>query len=314
MGAYLIRRGLISIVTLIAISMVIFTILYLAPGDPLSGFANNPNVPPELRQRLRAQMGIDDPLPEQYTRWAVQYVQGNWGVSYSSRSSVRDYVFHRIPVTLGIVGSAFILGLLIAIPVGVISAIKQYSLFDQFATTFAFLGFSLPTFFTGILLIVVFSVKLGWLPFIYDSTVHGVWAHMEQSIMPIVVLGLAGAASLTRFVRASMLEVISQDYVRTARAKGLREQSVVILHAMRNSMIPVVTIVALQIPEIFGGAIVTEQIFRIPGIGSLLISAIGEKDVPVVMAVTFGISILVVVFNIVADVLYAVLDPRIKFS
>jgi peptide/nickel transport system permease protein len=163
-------------------------------------------------------------------------------------------------------------------------------------------------------LIVVFSVKLGWLPFIYDSTVHGVWAHAEQSIMPIVVLGLAGAASLTRFVRASMLEVISQDYVRTARAKGLREQSVVILHAMRNSLIPVVTIVALQIPEIFGGAIVTEQIFRIPGIGSLLISAIGEKDVPVVMAVTFGISILVVVFNIVADVLYAVLDPRIKFS
>ncbi|HEY7036272.1 MAG TPA: ABC transporter permease [Thermomicrobiales bacterium] len=314
MGAYLIRRTLISIVTLIAISMVIYSILYLAPGDPLSGFANNPNVPPELRQRLRKQMGIDDPLPQQYTKWAYQYIQGNWGVSYSSRSSVSDYVLGRIPVTLEIVGSAFILGLLIAIPVGVISAIKQYSLFDQFATTFAFLGFSLPTFFTGILLIVVFSVKLGWLPFIYDSTVHGVWAHIEQSIMPIIVLGLAGAAALTRFVRASMLETVSQDYVRTARAKGLQEQSVVIFHAMRNAMIPVVTIVALQIPEIFGGAIVTEQIFRIPGIGSLLITAIGEKDVPVVMAVAFGISILVVVFNIVADVLYAVLDPRIKYS
>jgi peptide/nickel transport system permease protein len=314
MGAYLIRRTLISIVTLIAISMVIYSILYLAPGDPLSGFANNPNVPPELRQRLRKQMGIDDPLPQQYTKWAYQYIQGNWGVSYSSRSSVSDYVLGRIPVTLEIVGSAFILGLLIAIPVGVISAIKQYSLFDQFATTFAFLGFSLPTFFTGILLIVVFSVKLGWLPFIYDSTVHGVWAHIEQSIMPIIVLGLAGAAALTRFVRASMLETVSQDYVRTSRAKGLQEQSVVIFHAMRNAMIPVVTIVALQIPEIFGGAIVTEQIFRIPGIGSLLITAIGEKDVPVVMAVAFGISILVVVFNIVADVLYAVLDPRIKYS
>src|SRR5262245_51529011 len=242
MGAYLIRRTLISIVTLIAISMVIFSILYLAPGDPLSGFANNPNVPPELRQRLRKQMGIDDPLPEQYTRWATQYIQGNWGVSYSSRSSVREYVLGRIPTTLAIVGSAFLLGLLIAIPVGVISAIKQYSLFDQFATTFAFLGFSLPTFFTGILLIVIFSVKLGWLPFIYDSTVHGVWAHVEQSIMPIVVLGLAGAAALTRFVRASMLEVISQDYVRTSRAKGLHEQSVIIFHAMRNAMIPVVTI------------------------------------------------------------------------
>jgi peptide/nickel transport system permease protein len=217
-------------------------------------------------------------------------------------------------VTFGIVGSAFALGLLIAIPIGVISAIKQYSLFDQFATTFAFLGFSLPTFFTGILLIVVFSVKLGWLPFIYDSTVDGVGAHIKQSIMPVTVLGLAGAASLTRFVRASMLEVISQDYVRTARAKGLREQSIVILHAMRNAMIPVVTIVALQIPEIFGGAIITEQIFRIPGIGSLLIQAIQEKDVPVVMAVAFGISILVIVFNIIADILYAVLDPRIKYS
>jgi peptide/nickel transport system permease protein len=313
-GAYLIRRGLISIVTLVAISMVIFTILFLAPGDPLSGFANNPNVPPELRQRLRKQMGIDDPLPVQYSRWATQYIQGNWGVSYSSRSSVRDYVIGRLPTTIAIVGSAFLLGLLIAIPVGVLSAIKQYSLFDQFSTTFAFLGFSLPTFFTGILFIIIFSVKLGWLPFIYDGSVHGLWPQFKQSIMPITVLGLAGAAALTRFVRASMLEVISQDYVRTARAKGLREQGVIIFHAMRNALIPVVTIVALQIPEIFGGAVVTEQIFRVPGIGSLLITGIENKDVPVVMAVTFGFSVLVVLFNIIADVLYAVVDPRIKYS
>jgi peptide/nickel transport system permease protein len=312
MGAYLIRRMLISIVTLIAISMVIFSILYLAPGDPLSGFATNPNVPPELRQRLRQQMGIDDPLPQQYSKWARQYIQGNWGVSYSSRASVRDYVFHRLPVTFWIVGSSFLLGLIIAIPIGVISAIKQYSLFDQFATTFAFLGFSLPTFFTGILMIVVFSVKLGWLPFIYDSTVDGIGIQIKQSIMPVTVLGLAGAASLTRFVRAAMLEVISQDYVRTARAKGLQEQSVILFHAMRNAMIPVVTIVALQVPQILGGAVITEQIFRIPGIGSLLVQAIQEKDVPVVMAVAFGISILVILFNIIADVLYAVLDPRIK--
>jgi peptide/nickel transport system permease protein len=314
MGAYLIRRGLISIITLIAISMVIFTILYLAPGDPLSGFASNPNVPPELRQRLRRQMGIDDPLPKQYSKWLVQYVQGNWGVSYASRSSVSDYVFGRLPTTIGIVGSAFLLGILIAIPVGVLSAIKQYSLFDQFATTFAFLGFSLPTFFTGLLLIVIFSVKLHWLPFIYDSSTDGLWPTIKQSIMPVAVLGLAGSASLTRFVRASMLEVISQDYVRTARAKGLREQGVIILHAMRNALIPVVTIIALQVPEIFGGAVVTEQIFRVPGIGSLLITAIESKDVPVVMAVAFGFSVLVVVFNIIADVLYAVLDPRIKYS
>jgi peptide/nickel transport system permease protein len=314
MGRYLIRRGLISVVTLIAISMVVFSILALAPGDPLSGFANNPNVPPELRQRLANQLGINDPIHQQYAKWANQYVRGNWGQSYTSRSPVREYVMGRLPVTIAILGSAFVLGLLVAIPVGVISALKQYSLFDQFATTFAFLGFSIPTFFSGLLLIIIFSVKLDWLPFIFDSSVEGIWPNIRQSIMPIVVLGLAGAAALTRFVRASMLEVISQDYVRTARAKGLREQSVVIAHAMRNALIPVVTIVALQVPEIVGGAVITEQIFRIPGIGSLLIDAIGSKDVPTVMAITFGVAILVVICNVIADILYAVLDPRIKYS
>ena len=314
MGRYLIRRTLISLVTLAAISLVIYAILATAPGDPLAGFANNPNVPPELRQRIRKQMGIDDPIHVQDPKWAWQYLQGNWGVSYTSRADVRDYVLSRLPVTLGIVGSAYVVGILIAIPVGVISALKQYSAFDQIATTFAFLGFSLPTFFTGILLIVIFSVKLGWLPFIYDVNATGFWPNVKQSIMPIAVLGLAGSASLTRFVRASVLEVISQDYVRTARAKGLRERSVIIGHALRNALIPVITIIAIQIPEIFGGAIITEQIFRIPGIGSLLINGIYEKDVPTVMAVAFGISILVVIFNIVADILYAVLDPRIKYT
>jgi peptide/nickel transport system permease protein len=314
MARYLIRRLLVSIVTLIAISVVIFTILAMAPGDPLSGFATNPNVPPELRQRLRAQMGIDDPIPVQYTRWATQYVQGNWGVSYTTRSDAREYILGRLPVTLQIVGGAYLISLLIAIPVGVISALKQYSIFDQVATTFAFLGFSLPTFFTGILLIVIFSVKLGWLPFIYDGTVQGFWPNLKQSIMPMTVLALAGSASLTRFVRASMLEVTSQDYVRTARAKGLRERSVIILHAMRNAMIPVVTIIALEMPVIVGGAVITEQIFRVPGIGSALISGIYEKDVPVVMAISFGFAILVVVFNMIADLLYAWLDPRIQYS
>ncbi len=314
MGRFLIRRLLVSIVTLILISMGVFSILALAPGDPLSGFANNPSVPPELRQRLREQLGIDDPIHEQYVKWASQYLQGNWGQSYTSRSPVREVVLDRLPTTLAISGSAFILSLLVAIPVGVISALKQYSVFDQVSTTIAFLGFSVPTFFSGLVLIIIFSVKLGWLPFIYDRTTTGFWPRIEQAIMPVAVLGLFGAAATMRFVRASMLEVINQDYIRTARAKGLKEQAITIGHAMRNAMIPVVTIVALQIPAIFGGAVITEQIFRIPGIGALLISSIGSKDVPVVMAVTFGISILVVIFNIVADVLYAVLDPRIKLS
>ena len=314
MGRYLIRRGLISVVTLIAISMVVYTILAIAPGDPLSGFASNPNVPPELRERIRKTMGLDDPIHVQYLRWASAYVQGDWLQSYSAKIPVRDYIFSRLPTTLAISGSAFLLSVLIAIPIGVLAAIKQYSLFDQVSTTFAFLGFSLPTFFTGILFILLFSVYLDWLPFVYDTQVTGFWPNFKQSIMPIAVLGLAGAAQLTRFVRASMLETISQDYVRTARAKGLREKSVVVLHAMRNALIPVVTVLALQVPEILGGAIITEQIFRIPGIGRALIDGIYSKDVPVVMAITFGIAVLVVIFNVIADILYATLDPRIRYS
>ena len=314
MTQYLIRRGLISAVTLVVISMVVYGILYLAPGDPLSGFANNPNVPAARRALIAEQMGLNDPLHVQYWKWASNYAQGNWSDSYTSRSPVRDVVIGRLPTTLAIVGSSFLLSLLIAIPIGVLAAIKQYSVFDQVSTTFAFLGFSLPTFFSGLLIILLFSVKLHWLPFVYDSTTEGIWPNIKQAIMPVGVLALAGSASLTRFVRASMLEIISQDYVRTARAKGLRERVVITFHAMRNALIPVVTIIALQIPEIFGGAIITEQIFRVPGIGSLLIDSIGSADTPVVMAIAFGIAILVVLFNIIADVLYALLDPRIKLS
>lgn len=314
MAQYLIRRGLISIVTLVAISAVVFSILAMAPGDPLAEYANNPNVPPSLRQEIRKKFGIDDPVHVQYFKWARNYVQGDWGQSFATRGPVRELVLGRLPVTLGIVGTAYLVSLIIAIPIGVISALKQYSLFDQVATTFAFLGFSLPTFFSGLVIIVIFSVKLEWFPFVYDGTVEGIWPNIKQSIMPISVLALAGSASLTRFVRASMLEVINQDYVRTARAKGLREQTVIIAHAVRNAMIPVVTIIALQIPEIVGGAIITEQIFRVPGIGSQLITSIGSKDTPTVMAITFGFAILVVIFNVLADLLYAFLDPRIKLS
>jgi peptide/nickel transport system permease protein len=314
LGRYLIRRAIISIFTLIAISIVVYTILALAPGDPLSGFATNPNVPPELRERIRKTMGLDDPIHVQYLRWASAYIQGDWLQSYSAKIPVRDYVLSRLPTTLMISGSAFLLSILVAVPIGVLSALKQYSLFDQVATTFAFLGFSIPTFFSGILMILIFSVYLGWFPFVYDSQVTGFLPTVKQAIMPIIVLGLAGAAQLMRFVRASMLETIGQDYVRTARAKGLRENSVVVLHAMRNALIPVVTVLALQVPEIFGGAIITEQIFRIPGIGRALIDGIYSKDVPVVMAITFGIAVLVVLFNVIADILYAVLDPRIRYS
>jgi peptide/nickel transport system permease protein len=217
-----------------------------------------------------------------------------------------------------VIGTSQILSLLIAIPVGVIAATRPYSLFDQIANTLAFVGFSLPTFFTGLLLILVFSIWLDWLPFVYQADIKATgwqwyWQHVRQAIMPIMVLGLFQGASLVRYVRSAVLDVIRLDYVTTARAKGLGERVVIVKHVVRNALIPVVTLVALQMPAIFGGAIVTEQIFRIPGIGSLLISSILANDTPVIMAVTFVFACLVVLFNLIADILYGWLDPRITF-
>lgn len=319
MGRYILRRVLTAIPTLIAISMVIFTILALAPGDPLSDLALNPSVPPEVRQHIRKSLGLDDPIPVRYARWASSMFRLDFGYSFRTRAPVSDLLRDRILTTLYISGTAFIIALLIAIPIGVLSAVKQYSVFDNVATTLAFIGFSLPTFCTGLFFILLFTIKLGWLPSIYRTTIDmngvaGVWAHIKQAIMPIAVLALFQAATFMRFVRASMLESIHQDYVRTARSKGLSERSVIGKHALRNALIPVVTIVALALPGVITGAVITEQIFRVPGMGSLLITSIGNNDTPVVMAITFLFSILVVLFNLIADIVYGILDPRIKYS
>ena len=233
--------------------------------------------------------------------------------------NVDTLILQRLPITLFVIGSSQVLALLVAIPVGVFAATRPYSLFDQIANTLAFIGFSLPTFFTGLLFILLFSAssstgcRSSIRSDINATGSAGVAAELKQSIMPIMVLGLFQAASLMRFVRSAMLDVIRLDYVTTARAKGLGERRVIVRHAMRNAMIPVVTLVALQMPAVFGGAIVTEQIFRIPGIGSLLISSILANDTPVVMAVTFVFACLVVLFNLIADMLYGWLDPRISF-
>lgn len=319
MGAYLVRRLLIAIPSLIGISMVLFLVLALAPGDPFAELVSNPNVPPEVRDNLRKSFGLDDPIPVRYLRWAAAMVQGDWGFSFISRINVDTLIMQRLPTTLVVIGSAQLLALLIALPVGVIAASRPYSWFDRIANTLAFIGFSLPTFFTGILLILVFSIQLDWLPFVYRADISETgwrwwWEHVRQSIMPVAVIGLFLAASMTRFVRSAVLDVIRLDYVTTARAKGLAERWVIVKHVVRNAMIPVVTLVMLQMPAIFGGAIVTEQIFRVPGIGSLLITSILSNDTPVVMAVTFVFSCLVIACNLIADLLYAWLDPRISFS
>jgi peptide/nickel transport system permease protein len=315
---YVIRKILIMIPSLLGISLVLFSILALAPGDPFEELATNPAVPPEVRMALRAKFGLDDPVWTRYLHWLAAMLQGDWGFSFVSRMDVDKLILQRLPVTLIVIGSSQILAILVALPVGVLAAARPYSLFDQVANTLAFVGFSLPTFFTGLLFILVFSIQLDWLPFVYRANIDATgwqfyWEHIKQSIMPVMVLGLFQGASLVRFVRSSVLDVIKLDYVTTARSKGIGERKVITKHVVRNALIPVVTLVALQLPIVFGGAIVTEQIFRVPGIGSLLISSMLSNDTPVVMAVTFVIACLVVLFNLLADILYGWLDPRISY-
>ncbi|MCX7962101.1 MAG: ABC transporter permease [Burkholderiales bacterium] len=318
MSRYLLRRLLLVVPAVLGISVVLFAVLAAAPGDPFEELATNPAIPPEVRANLRAQFGLDDPVAVRYLRWLAAMLQGDWGYSFVSRMDVEDLILQRLPTTIVVIGASQVLALLIALPVGIYAATRPYSIFDQIASTFAMVGFALPTFFTGILFILVFSIHLDWLPFVYRADISATgwrfwWEHVRQTIMPVAVLGLFQGAAWTRYVRSSVLDVIRLDYVTTARAKGLPERIVVLKHVVRNALIPVVTLVALQMPAVFGGAIVTEQIFRVPGIGSLLISAILANDTPVVMAVTFVFSVLVILSNLLADILYAWLDPRISY-
>ena len=318
MGPYILRRLLIALPSLLGISVVLFTVLALAPGDPFEELATNPNVPAEVKQMLRQKFGLDDPVWQRYFRWLAAMLQGDWGFSFISRVDVDQLILQRVPVTLVVIGASQVLALMVALPVGIISAVRPYSVFDRIASSLAFIGFSLPTFFTGLLLILLFSITLDWLPFVYRADIPGsgwpwLWAHIKQSIMPVTVLGLFQGASWMRYVRSAVLDVVRLDYVTTARSKGLAERVVITKHVVRNALIPVVTLVALQMPAVFGGAIVTEQIFRIPGIGSLLIDAILRNDTPVIMAVTFVFSCLVILFNLLADLIYGWLDPRISY-
>ena len=337
MTRFIIRRLLIAIPTLIVISFVIFSILDLAPGDPTAGLPLT--VPEEVREQIRESLGFNEPFHIKYLLWLRQFVifeplnllEQATGVtigdsenrtriiSWQTRSPVVELIIQRVPQTLWVLGSAYLLGILVAVPVGVISAYKQYSWFDQLGTFFSLIGYSVPTFFTGLVMIIVFSVQLGWFPSFYN-TMHEVtdWqsfvVQFKQMIMPIVVLSFFNAAQLSRFTRSSMLDNLNQDYVRTARSKGLGERIVLLLHVLRNSLIPVVTLMALGIPGIFAGAIITEQIFRVNGLGQLLIIAIQGADIPTVQTLTFIFAVLIVFFNLVADVVYGILDPRIRYD
>jgi peptide/nickel transport system permease protein len=315
---YLVRRILIAIPSLLGISLVLFTVLALAPGDPFGEMATNPAIPPSVAVALRAKFGLDDPIYVRYLHWLTAMLHGDWGFSFVSRVNVDTLILQRLPTTLAVIGASQLLAIMVALSVGVYAATRPYSIFDQVASTLAFIGFALPTFFTGIVFILLFSIQLNWLPFVFRSDLSSTglvwfWEEVRQSIMPVLVLGLFQGATWTRFVRSAVLDVVRLEYVTTARAKGLSEQGVVLKHIVRNAMIPVVTLIALQMPVVFGGAIITEQIFRVPGIGSLLISAILANDTPVIMAVTFVFACLVILFNLIADLLYGWLDPRISY-
>ncbi|XHU95696.1 MAG: ABC transporter permease [cyanobacterium endosymbiont of Rhopalodia gibba] len=319
MTSYLIKRLSTAIPTLLVISIVIFTILALAPGNPLGEFASNPAITPEIRENIRKNLGLDQPIYIRYIKWILAFIRGDLGYSFTSKSPVIYLILQRIPTTLWVAGTAYLLSFLIAFPLGIVSALKRYSLLDQIATTFAFLGFSLPTFLTGLLFIIIFSVQLKWFPFIYNSTLQITnWSsfveQIKQSIMPVCVLALYQSAILMRFFRSAILDELPQEYVRTAYAKGLGSFAILKNHILRNAMIPVITLIALDIPTIFTGALVTEQVFRIPGIGALLIESIYRNDTPVVMAITFIYAILIFIGNFVADFTYSFLDPRVKLN
>ncbi|MEJ6401598.1 ABC transporter permease [Yoonia sp. 2307UL14-13] len=335
MLTFTIRRLLLSIPTLLFIAFVIFMLLELAPGDPMGQMPLT--IPDEVKQRMREALGLGEPWYTRFALWLYQFfvvepqywIDNAFGtnfadgkqriISFQSRAPVFDIIAQRMPQTLWVVGMSYIVGILIALPIGIISAYKQYSVFDQSGTFITMIGFSIPPFFTGPLLIVIFAVQLDWLPSIYDTT-HVVrdWETFKfqiwQMVLPVMVLALQTTAQIARYMRASMLDNLGQDYVRTARAKGLSESIVVMKHVLRNSMIPVVTVIALGIPSIFGGAIITEQVFKVNGLGQLLILALQGADIPMVMTITFLLAVLIVLMNLIADILYGVLDPRIRYD
>lgn len=320
MLSYIIRRLILAIPILFGVALISFLLVYLAPGDPLAQFLV-PNVRPEVLDRLREIYGLDKPLPEQFIGWITNYVQvwreDAWGLSITHRRPVLELIAERTPPTLLLMGSALLLTIVIAIPLGMLAAVKQYSWADKIVTTFATIGYAMPSFVIGTYLLYIGAVWLGYFPFggmTSSLRVAGdpldVAYHM---VLPVSSLAIQSIAGWSRYVRATMLEVMHQDYIRTARAKGLSRSRVNFRHALRNALIPVVTLFGLSLPALIAGAAITEQIFSWPGLGSFGITAIGQRDYPVVMAFVLLGGIAVVLGNLIADILYGVVDPRIKY-
>jgi peptide/nickel transport system permease protein len=316
MGRYVARRLLQAIPLLIGISLIVFLMIQLAPGDAAE-FALGSRANEEDLARLRHYLGLDLPWYQQYTHLIRDWLTGDLGQSLTQRRPVLDLIVERLPRTAELLGGSILLSLLLALPVGVISAVRQYSLTDSVVTVLSLLGISVPSFWLSIILILVFAVILGWLPTGGTGTVGQGFSlvdHLKHLILPLAVLTLIRTAGWSRYLRSSMLEVLRQDYVRTARAKGLTERAVLFQHALRNAITPIITLLGLSLPDMVSGAIITEQIFNWNGLGQLTVTATLKRDIPVVMALVMLSGIAIVIGNLLADLAYSAVDPRIRLK
>lgn len=314
---YAVRRLLFAIPLIIGITLISFTIIHLAPGDPVLRFISPDTSQADL-ERMRHVMGLDRPIPVQYAVWFGNLIQGDWGKSFTDGQPVLEKLLERLPATLELSVISLLLALVVAVPVGVIAATRQYSWFDYSATFGAFIGISVPAFWMGLLLMLLFAVQLRWLPAVgrmpAGATDVAFFMRLKYLAMPVFILAIESTAALARYVRSSMLEAIKQDYVRTARAKGVAGRVVVYKHALRNALIPVVTILGLALPGLVGGSAVIESLFAWPGLGRLFVQSAFTRDYPVIMGSLLMSSILVVLGGLASDVAYALVDPRIKYN
>jgi len=310
MHKYILRRLLLIIPVMLGVSFAVFSMLHIIPGDPARALAGGAEAREEDVEAIRDALGLNDPFIVQYGRWITNFVvHQDLGTSFQSGRDVTEEITSRFPATLQLAGASVLVAVLIGVPVGIISATKQYSIFDNVAMFITLLGVAMPGFWQGTLLILLFSINLGWLP---SSGLRGGTYNFIDLILPAVTLGTGSAAFIARMTRSSMLEVVRQDYIKTARAKGQTERLVINRHALKNALIPIVTVVGLAFAGLLGGAIIAEQVFAIPGLGTLLIRSINERDFQVVQGGILYIALVFSLVNLAVDILYAFLDPRIK--
>jgi peptide/nickel transport system permease protein len=316
MAKYLLTRSIQNVVLLWLVSMIGFGILYLAPGGPLAQFALVPGMSQAQLTKIAEQMGLDRPIPAQYWEWFTRLLSGDWGHSFRDGQAVLAVIASHLWSTLELMGSSTILAILLGTWIGVLGAIRRYSLFDYLATVGAMVALSIPTFWFGLITIYIFSVELKWVPGgnMYTIGNGSFLDYLHHLIAPCLVLALVTIATWSRYMRSSMLEVINQDYIRTARAKGAPERIVLVHHAIRNALLPMITIAGMQLPTVLSGALVTETVFTWPGMGRLFLDSLGYRDYPVVMGILMFSAVLVLIGNMLADALYAVCDPRIRLD